>query len=1609
MLIAVSALMVVSSLIIIPENAYGADETGGTTDTTLAEEAVVEETTDTTLPEEPAPAETTDTTLPEEPAPAETTDTTLPEEPAPAETTDTTLPEEPAPAVEETPTTTLVEEPVAEIMATGPADDPTPESVYGLFGAATFPTTVGNPNLDASCGINVALLVDSSGSIGSHGSEVYSAYKAVLKGLAGTGSYATVVDYSGGASLEHGWKVINNANDFDYSYSVGGMTNWTAAFGAIPGGRTPDLIIMFSDGNPNDGGGISGAIGPANGYKGAGAHILGVAIGSSIDLDNFRAITDGTGSILGPPPAITGSTIKSYDIIQSSFSNLEKAMNQVASALCDGHINVTKLVDGIPADGWTFSATDHADGTTGSNGTTTFSWRLIDPATKQVKITETAQSGYEFVSYTCGSVSGTTLETDWLTVEQGKTLNCAFSNTNKATLTLYKIVKNDNGGSASPTDWTLHATGPDQMSGVPTLTTDPLQGYVGPQEVTAGTYTLSETGGIPGYAASPWTCVIGGVSGTGTSITLGIGDNQICYIINDDIAPQLTLFKEVVNDNGGTMHADAWTLAANGAPGGFSAQATAISDKLASVGPRAVEAGVTYTLTESGPAGYGMGLGWSCSIDQETPFRGGLIKLSPGEVAECTIVNDDLPATIAIDKRTNGTDGLFIPVGDPVTWTYLVVNLGDVAITGVSVTDTDNGTVAGPPTGDTGGDGVLDPGEAWTYTVVGVARPDYYVNGATVIGTATTGAPVSASDGSWYFGSEPSIEILKTGQFAPGATGHAGDVILYRFRILNTGNVSLEDVSMHDAILDGAPLCDWAGSSVAWTGPGLLMPAEFVYCTGAYTTVQADFNAGRVDNTGHTTGIPPVGPNVTDSDAFTIALEQNPDISIVKTGVLDLGIDGIATPGDEITFDFTVTNTGNVTLTSSQMDDPGLAGITCDWANATLGSPPGQLVPTESVDCTGIYPITQTDIDHGSRFNTAAAEGKTPRGNDVHSDDSAWVFIPRVLGISLEKTGMPDSGFVGVPAAGDGITYTFAIENTGNTTLSGTWIDDLLLDDEMIDWSTSSDPITGDQLLSPGETVTGTGTYVLTQTDIDSGHIDNCATVTADSMFGMDLFVINTAIDSVSATACESLYLPQEPMIEILKTPETQDVIESETATFTIEVANTGNVTLSDVAVTDTLAPDCDSGIWTLDPGESMTYECTLDDVVADFTNIAEVTGTPPLIDNEIPQPPVTDSDEADVVVLHPEFVTKVGICLEEEVGGIQLDRPYLAWDSTNWPTGAVLNIRVFDKDMNLYSEGTVVNAAGSMFWPGYDDSGFDPVTGIGGIVYPPAELRPIYIQIYTNPATPVTLVEYPPATDGCTPNPAIDVDKAASLDTVVLGESVDITWTITVTNTGDSLLQNVELVDALAPACDLSIGNLDAGESVEQMCTVTYTAEDIGEALMNTAVATGIGLWGTEVSAEDSVGVKTRAAAPNGSIGDTVFNDVNENGVQDTGEKGIAGALVKLTLPDSTTLNTTTDADGKYLFSGLGVGEYTVEVVMSSIDKPTDGDLKLTTPGSLTIVLAAGEVDHECDFGVVATLPKTGINTLGIVMVALALLIAGAIAVLITTRRGKNEGDQKA
>src|SRR3989338_11235814 len=121
------------------------------------------------------------------------------------------------------------------------------------------------------------------------------------------------------------------------------------------------------------------------------------------------------------------------------------------------------------------------------------------------------------------------------------------------------------------------------------------------------------------------------------------------------------------------------------------------------------------------------------------------------------------------------------------------------------------------------------------------------------------------------------------------------------------------------------------------------------------------------------------------------------------------------------------------------------------------------------------------------------------------------------------------------------------------------------------------------------------------------------------------------------------------------------------------------------------------------------------------------------------------------------------------------------------------------------------------------------------------------------------------------------------------------------------------------------------------------------------------------------------------GSIGDFVWNDLNSDGIQDSGEPSLAGVTVTLKNAAGATLaTTTTSASGGYQFTGLCAGTYTVEVSTPSGFTPTTAlvgaDRTVDSNGSpATVVLAANNsTDLTIDFGFKAVIVVNCMGTIG-------------------------------
>ncbi|PTV97670.1 putative repeat protein (TIGR01451 family) [Rhodobacter aestuarii] len=612
-----------------------------------------------------------------------------------------------------------------------------------------------------------------------------------------------------------------------------------------------------------------------------------------------------------------------------------------------------------------------------------------------------------------------------------------------------------------------------------------------------------------------------------------------------------------------------------------------------------------------------------------------------------TITDNDTATMKAVKTSVlNDLDTITGPsIGDTVTWTVTVTNTGslplsDVTVSADTMTRADSTPIAGFGAGDFSPASVasLAAGDSTSFTATytltaGDVDAGGISNTATAAATHSGGTPITdvtddGDDGDgntdddesdYSFTGVASIALEKSASLndddgTPGVS--AGDTIDYTFTVTNTGAVTLTAITVSDAkvTVSGGPLATLASGA-----------SDSSTFTATYTITQADIDAGSVSNTATVSGSPPSGGPVgdtsgtaPDNDDDTITdLAASPGIALVKSATLndDDGTPGVSA-GDTIDYAFTVTNTGNVTLTAITVSDAKVTVSGGPLASLAVGA-------SDTSTFTATYTITQADIDAGGVSNTATVSGQPPSGGPVgdtsgtapDNDDDTVTPLSATPGIALVKSAtFNDSDGTSGVSVGDTIDYTFTVINTGATTLTNITI----VDDKV---TVSGGPLAS-LAVGISDTTTFTATYTITQADIDAGGVTNTATVSGQPPSGSPVSDLSgTAPENDDATVTPLVAPAGVALVKVGTLNDddgTKGVSAGDTIEYVFTVTNTGSVTLRDITVTDpmlggavattlpTLAPGTDSGTHF-----TAQYTVTAADVLAGYvTNQATATAT---------------------------------------------------------------------------------------------------------------------------------------------------------------------------------------------------------------------------------------------------------------------------------------------------------------------------------------------------------------------------------------------------------------
>ena len=444
------------------------------------------------------------------------------------------------------------------------------------------------------------------------------------------------------------------------------------------------------------------------------------------------------------------------------------------------------------------------------------------------------------------------------------------------------------------------------------------------------------------------------------------------------------------------------------------------------------------------------------------------------------------------DKTSDPVSGSAVQPGGTITYTLTGVNTGATVLDPVVITDDlsnvlNNATltaepvvtiegVDAPPAAKLDGTtlswtGVLQPGQtvAITYTVTlnadtaGVIVNNHAESTATPpTGPEITPPPVETEH------PVPGYTFTKESNPVSGTPVAPGGTITYTLTGANTGATVLDPVQITDdlskvlnnakmtiepvATIAGAaaPAPTMDGTTLSWTG--VLQPGQTVVIT--YTVTLNEGTAGViVNNHASSTATPPTGPEITPPPVETE--HPVPGYTFDKSSDPESGT--AVTPGDEITYTLTGTNTGATVLDPVVINDDlskvlnhativtdavatieGVDSVPAPVLDGTKLSWTGVLQPGQSVVIT--YTVKLNDDATGVIINNHASSTATPPGEVPPinpPDEETWHPTP---GYTFNKVADPASG--NAVEAGDVISYTLTGTNAGETVLDPVTITD---------------------------------------------------------------------------------------------------------------------------------------------------------------------------------------------------------------------------------------------------------------------------------------------------------------------------------------------------------------------------------------------------------------------------------------------------------------------------------------------------------------------------------------------------------------------------------------
>ena len=364
----------------------------------------------------------------------------------------------------------------------------------------------------------------------------------------------------------------------------------------------------------------------------------------------------------------------------------------------------------------------------------------------------------------------------------------------------------------------------------------------------------------------------------------------------------------------------------------------------------------------------------------------------------------------------------------------------------------------------------------------------------------------------------PAMEITKTVTNLPaGGEGFVeGDTVRFEIKVKNTGNLALSKVTVTDELADTT--IEAGAGYVVDNNKAVIADLPLnteITITASHVVTKADVANKNFKNTVTVTS---KVPDPTDPGKETEGPENPAETDTIPTKGVQVqktvtskaaAADGKYVAGEKVTFDITVTNTGNTVLGNfrvvDQLEDTTIlegAGydVTTDAATGLAAAVVNGLAENASITIKAEHTVTEADLRKEHFKNVAVAELTDPQNPDnPKKEEGETPDIPKVDAdanwkVTKTVTNLPSRGYF---RSSETAEFDIKVENTGNQTLNDIVVADLLSGAELkagSGYMLNANGTATIATLKVGEAVTLKATYTVTSADVTNKKFVNAAT-----------------------------------------------------------------------------------------------------------------------------------------------------------------------------------------------------------------------------------------------------------------------------------------------------------------------------------------------------------------------------------------------------------------------------------------------------------------------------------------------------------------------------------